>query len=241
MRMDRQMLGESRRLFAIARTAATRLEKYNGLRAETLYHPPRLAARLKPGPHGDYVLSVGRLESIKRPDLAVQAMRFVDPPIRLLIVGDGTVRTHAERMAAEMGVADRVKFLGTVGDDRLIELYAGALAVVYAPYDEDYGYVTLEAFLARKPVITAEDSGGTLEFVEDSVNGLIGAADPEAIGTANQPTGRRPAPVPGRWVTPALNARARLRGTVSWRNWLACSASYSGLGSSKRTRPRSKI
>ena len=184
MRMDRQMLGESRRLFAIARTAATRLEKYNGLRAETLYHPPRLAARLKPGPHGDYVLSVGRLESIKRPDLAVQAMRFVDPPIRLLIVGDGTVRTHAERMAAEMGVADRVEFLGTVGDDRLIELYAGALAVVYAPYDEDYGYVTLEAFLARKPVITAEDSGGTLEFVEDSVNGLIGAADPEAIGTA---------------------------------------------------------
>ena len=130
------------------------------------------------------MLSVGRLESIKRPDLAVQAMRFVDPPIRLLIVGDGTVRTHAERMAAEMGVADRVEFLGTVGDDRLIELYAGALAVVYAPYDEDYGYVTLEAFLARKPVITAEDSGGTLEFVEDSVNGLIGAADPEAIGTA---------------------------------------------------------
>ena len=167
-------------------------------------------------------------------------MRFVDPPIRLLIVGDGTVRTHAERMAAEMGVADRVEFLGTVGDDRLIELYAGALAVVYAPYDEDYGYVTLEAFLARKPVITAEDSGGTLEFVEDSVNGLIGAADPEAIGRRSTdwpPT----APVPGRWVTPALNARARLRGTVSWRNWLACSASYSGLGSSKRTRPRSKI
>ena len=184
MRMDRQVLGESRRLFAIARTVAARLEKYNGLRAEPIYHPPRLATRLKPGPHGNYVLSVGRLESIKRPDLAVQAMRFVDPPIRLLIVGDGTVRTHAEHLAAEVGVADRVEFLGAVADDQLIELYTGALAVLYAPYDEDYGYITLEAFLSRKPVITAADSGGPLEFVEDGVNGLICTPDPEAIAAA---------------------------------------------------------
>ena len=55
---------------------------------------------------------------------------------------------------------------GRVDDDSCIELYAGALAVVYAPFDEDFGYVTLEAFLARKPVITARDSGGPLEFVD---------------------------------------------------------------------------
>ena len=184
MRLDRRMLGECRRLFTNAKNTAARLEKYNGLQAEPLYHPPRLAGRLKPGPHGDYVLSVGRLESVKRPDLAVQAMRFVDPPIRLLIVGDGTERGHAERTAEETGVADRVEFLGTVDDDRLVELYAGALAAVYVPYDEDFGYVTLEAFLARKPVITAEDSGGTLEFVEDGVNGLVSPPDPDAIGAA---------------------------------------------------------
>ena len=184
MRLDRRMFGECRRLFTNAKNTAARLEKYNGLQAEPLYHPPRLAGRLKPGPHGDYVLSVGRLESVKRPDLAVQAMRFVDPPIRLLIVGDGTQRGHTERIAEKTGVADRVEFLGTVDDDRLIELYAGALAAVYAPYDEDFGYVTLEAFLARKPVITAEDSGGTLKFVEDGVNGLVSPPDPDAIGAA---------------------------------------------------------
>ena len=81
-------------------------------------------------------------------------------------------------------MADRLEFLGTVDDDRLVELYAGALAAVYVPYDEDFGYVTLEAFLARKPVITAEDSGGTLEFVEDGVNGLVSPPDPDAIGAA---------------------------------------------------------
>ena len=66
-----------------------------------------------------------------------------------------------------MGLQDRVVFAGAIGGDELIDLYAGALAVVYAPFDEDYGYVTLEAFLCAKPVITATDSGGTLEFVVD--------------------------------------------------------------------------
>ena len=55
---------------------------------------------------------------------------------------------------------------------------------MYAPFDEDYGYVTLEAFLARKPVVTARDSGGTLEFVEDGVNGFVCDPDPAALAGA---------------------------------------------------------
>lgn len=183
MHLDRDMLSECRRVFTNARNTAARLEKFNGVRAEPLYHPPRLAPRLRPGPYGDYVLLVGRLESVKRADLGIAAMRSVRG-VRLLIAGDGTQRAHLERMAVEEGVADRVTFLGSVDDDRLIDLYAGALASVYAPYDEDYGYVTLESFLSRKPVITARDSGGTLEFVEDGGNGLVCEPAPEAIGAA---------------------------------------------------------
>jgi glycosyltransferase involved in cell wall biosynthesis len=56
--------------------------------------------------------------------------------------------------------------------------------VIYAPFDEDYGYVTLEAFLSAKPVVTASDSGGTLEFVVDGENGFVCAPDPESIGKA---------------------------------------------------------
>ncbi len=182
--IDRRMLLESRRLYAIARNTATRLEKYLGICAEPLYHPPRLADRLLPGRYGDYVLSVGRIESIKRVDLAVRAMRHVDTRIRLVVVGEGTERARVERVAAEEGVGDRVRFLGAVPDDELVALYAGALAVVYPPYDEDYGYVTLEAFLCAKPVITAIDSGGTREFVEDGVNGRVCHPEPEAIAAA---------------------------------------------------------
>jgi glycosyltransferase involved in cell wall biosynthesis len=87
-------------------------------------------------------------------------------------------------VAADAGVADRVVFAGTPASDALIDLYAGALAVIYVPFDEDYGYVTLEAFLSAKPVLTATDSGGTLEFVVDGDNGLVCPPDPAAIGAA---------------------------------------------------------
>ena len=55
---------------------------------------------------------------------------------------------------------------------------------MYTPFDEDYGYVTLEAFLAHKPVITATDAGGPLEFVEDGVNGFVCAPAPETVAAA---------------------------------------------------------
>ena len=184
IRLDTEMLRECRGLYAIARTTAARLEKYNGLRAATLYHPPRLAPRLAAGPYGDYLLSVGRIESVKRVDLVVRSMVHVDRPLGLVIAGDGTQRDNVERAAYDAGVADRVTFLGRVDDDQLIELYAGALAVVYPPYDEDFGYVTLEAFLARRPVVTCVDSGGPNEFVIDGVNGDVCEPAPEALAQA---------------------------------------------------------
>jgi glycosyltransferase involved in cell wall biosynthesis len=184
MRLDREMLAECRRLFTNAGNTARRLEKFLGLAAEPLYHPPRLAARLREGQYGNYVLSVGRIESIKRVDLAVQAIRHTDPPLRLVVAGSGSQQAQVVRIAHEAGVADRVDFLGSIDDEHLLALYADALAVVYAPFDEDFGYVTLEAFLAAKPVVTAGDSGGPLEFVANEVNGLVCDPSPEALGAA---------------------------------------------------------
>ena len=102
----------------------------------------------------------------------------------MIVAGDGSQRAAAERSVAEHGLQDRVVFAGAIDGDELIDLYAGALAVVYAPFDEDYGYVTLESFLCAKPVITATDSGGTLEFVVNDRNGLVCAPEPAAIGAA---------------------------------------------------------
>jgi glycosyltransferase involved in cell wall biosynthesis len=184
MALDNEVLKESARLFANARNTAARLARYNGLTAEPLYHPPPLAALLHSGPLGDYVLSVGRLEANKRVDLIVRALAHTDRGVRLIVVGEGPLRQPLEQVAAEAGVADRVTWTGAIDERALVDLYAAALAVVFPPFDEDYGYVTLEAFLARKPVITTTDAGGPLEFVEDGINGFVTEPAPAAIGAA---------------------------------------------------------
>lgn len=182
--LDEQMLGECQSLYTISHTVTDRLRKYNGLDSTPLYHPPLLAPRLSEGEQGDYVLSVARLEQNKRVDLVVRSVAAWPEPLTLAVVGDGSQRLRVERAAEEAGVAHRVRFLGAVDDDTLLALYREALAVAYVPFDEDYGLVTLEAFLAAKPVVTASDSGGTLEFVADGVNGLVVAPTPAAIGDA---------------------------------------------------------
>src|SRR5262245_3966671 len=120
--LDTRMLGECRRIYTNAGNTAGRLAKFNGLAAEPLYHPPHLASRLRPGQYGDYVLSVGRLETVKRADLLVKAMQWVDKPLQLVLAGDGTQRQNLEAEAERLGVADRIRFLGAVSDDALIEL-----------------------------------------------------------------------------------------------------------------------
>ena len=179
--LDREMLQECRRVFTNARNTADRLARYNGIEGQALYHPPPLADELTPGPYGDYVLAVGRLEKVKRMELAIRALPHTSSQTRLVIVGDGSQRSTLEALAHEAGVSSRVTFAGSADGATLIGYYAGALGVIYTPFDEDFGYVTLEAFLARKPVITATDSGGPLEFVEDGTSGFICDPAPAAI------------------------------------------------------------
>ena len=181
---DTRMLGECTGLFTIARTVSARLQKYNGIDARPLYHPPKLAERLRPGPYGAYMLTVTRLEHVKRVDLAIDAVLHMDPAINLVVAGDGSARTHLDTHIERLGLGDRVTLLGRVSDEQLIELYSGALGILFTPYEEDYGYVTLEGFLCRKPVVTTTDAGGPLEFVIDGVNGLICDPVPEALAVA---------------------------------------------------------
>ncbi|HXR45565.1 MAG TPA: glycosyltransferase family 4 protein [Pseudolysinimonas sp.] len=182
--LDTQMLQECRGLFSIARTVSARLEKYNGLTATSLYHPPRLAASIRSGSYGDYLLTVSRLEKVKRIDLAIDAFARVPGPTRLIVAGDGSERAALAARIEALGLSDRVRLAGRVPDAELIELLAGARALLFAPFEEDYGYVTLEAFLAKKPVITTSDAGGPLEFVEHDVNGYVTAPDAEALAAA---------------------------------------------------------
>jgi glycosyltransferase involved in cell wall biosynthesis len=176
--IDRFALGRARRLFATSANVAGRLERSTGLRAEVMPHPPQeLDYRCER--YDPFVLSVGRLDSWKRIDLLIEAARL-EPRIALVIAGDGPDRERLEELAA--GLDDRVRFLGRVPEGELASLYATCRAVAYVPVDEDFGMVPLEAFRARKPVVTATDSGGPLEFVRAGETGWV--AEPEAASLA---------------------------------------------------------
>ena len=181
--MDKAGLGECRERFAISRNVAGRLARWSGLEAEALYPPPRHVGRYRSEGYGDYVFYAGRLEPLKRVDLLVAALAR-SRGLRLKIAGTGPQEGDLRRQAAQAGLDGRVDFLGFVSDEDLIDLYARCRAAAYAPLNEDYGYVTVEAFLSGRPVVTTADSGGPLEFVTDGETGLVAAADAAALGDA---------------------------------------------------------
>jgi glycosyltransferase involved in cell wall biosynthesis len=153
------------------------------------------------------------MEALKRQALAIEAMRHVTSPMRLVLVGRGPDERSLREQAERLGVADRVAFEIGISDERLRELYLGAAAVYYGPFDEDYGYVTLEGFAARRPVVTLTDSGGPLELVEDDVTGVVVPPEPPVIGGAFDRLARAPHVARpgggGRGRAPAWRRRAR--------------------------------
>ncbi|MGB8644561.1 MAG: glycosyltransferase family 4 protein [Anaerolineae bacterium] len=181
--LDRRALGEAQGLFTTSRNNAGRLQRYVGLTAEQLYAPPRLAGRLRSLEPGDYILSVGRLDQAKRVDLVLRALPEV-PLARLVVVGDGPERNNLVKLAHTLGVETRVTLCDRVDDETVIDLYARARAVFYGPIDEDYGLVTVEAYLSERPVITTNDAGGVLEFVAHEQTGLVCNPVPAEIAGA---------------------------------------------------------
>jgi glycosyltransferase involved in cell wall biosynthesis len=181
---DTRAISEARRIFTTSRNVARRLHTYNGIVGEPLYHPPPLYRAFACERYGDFILMPTRLEDHKRPELLVEALRLCRSGLKGVLVGTGSLQTELRRRTEKYGLEDRIEFAGFVDDDRLLELYARCRAVLYPPYDEDYGYVTLEAFLAGKPVITTSDSGGVLEFVSDGRTGLVTAPTAEGIARA---------------------------------------------------------
>ncbi len=183
IRVDNRTIVESKGIYSIAKNTSERLRYYNGINSTPLYHPPKLYGKYRCQGYGNYILSVGRLESLKRIDLLIKSLIYTDKSIRCIIAGTGGLKSYLQELTKELKLNDRVEFVGFVDDEKLIELYAKCFAVYFAPFDEDYGYITLEAFLSKKPVVTCRDSGGVLEFAEHDINGKIAEqADPGLLG-----------------------------------------------------------
>jgi len=139
------------------------------------------------GDYNDYILMPSRINVTKRQMLAVEAIAQTKSDIKLYIVGKADnviVSDSLHQFVSEHGLENRVKFFGHVSQKEKLDLYANAKAVLFIPFDEDYGYITLEGMSASKPVITATDSGGPLEFVEHGKTGFITEPNPLELARA---------------------------------------------------------
>jgi glycosyltransferase involved in cell wall biosynthesis len=97
------------------------------------------------------------------------------------IAGEGEEAERLRTRVGELGLAGRVELLGAISDEQLIDHYARCRAVYFAPWNEDYGFVTLESFRSGKAVVTAVDSGGPAELVRHEQNGLVAQPTPQAM------------------------------------------------------------
>jgi glycosyltransferase involved in cell wall biosynthesis len=122
----------------------------------------------------------GRLSAQKSLDVALAALAEVED-VTLVIAGDGERRVPLERRAAELGVADRVHFLGAQSRDRVLELFRAADASLLSSSWENFPHTVVEALAVGTPVL-ATRVGGVGEIVHDGENGLlVPAGDRDAL------------------------------------------------------------
>lgn len=179
--IDTKIINECKCVYTIAKNVTNRLKHYNGINSEYLYPPAPLGARIKNGYYGDYIVYLGRVEDIKRVDLLVHALYHSNKDIKVIIVGKGDDTQKVQKLINDLGLAKRCKMLGYVDDEVLLETLANAKALFYAPLDEDYGYATIEAFLAKKLVITCKDSGEVANIVKQTRSGFVCDVNPKEI------------------------------------------------------------
>jgi glycosyltransferase involved in cell wall biosynthesis len=182
---DRYLLTRNvTKLFVQSRTIRDRLAMWPELRSTVLY-PPAPQRDYRCDEYGGYIFMVSRLTPLKRADLLIEALAHGEGAgIRAVIAGDGEQRDQLHALAARLGVSDRITFAGRLTDAGLVEHLARCRAVCFPPFEEDYGFVTAEAFASRKAVITCRDSGGPAELVQDGVNGFVCEPTAEALARA---------------------------------------------------------
>lgn len=224
---DNHALGSRERLFTISSEISSRLEQNNGIAAAPLRAPLNDPELFTGGPLGDYILAPGRINASKRQLLALEAAVHAGSDVRLVIAGPPETEADANaliELVEKHELKDRVKLdLRFLTRQELADYVNNCRAVVYLPYREDsYGYVTMEAFEAHKPVITVSDAGELLEIVIDGETGQVTAPTQDQLAAAMR-----------RYSTdPTLAREHGAAGHVLWRskgiNWQENIASLLG-------------
>lgn len=216
VREDNTAFAACQSIYTISQTVSDRLLKYNKVESLPLYPPPRSMDEFYCAGYGDYFYFPSRITPLKRQSLVIEALAHAPSEIKVVFAGQADNDEYLKSLknrAAELGVAQQIQWLGYVTEQEKMQHYAQCLMVIFPSCNEDYGYITPEAMLSSKGVITLDDSGGSLEFVVHDETGSILPADARALGEELHRI----------WSNKALartygeNARTRVTGMdISW-------------------------
>lgn len=185
-RLDHYFLSHLRARFVLSRTIQERLRRWGDLDSEVLYPPPP-QRRYRTDEYGPYIFAVSRLHPLKRMDLLVNAAAQMPTGLRVVIAGEGEEAARLSALVRDRHLEARVSLIGRITESQLLDHLARCRAVFFGPLREDYGFVTLEAFRSRKPVVTCTDSGGPAELVVHGESGFVVEATPQAVAAACEP------------------------------------------------------
>lgn len=183
IRSDNEYIREAKNIFTIANNVSNRLQKYNNINSTTLYPPPQNYHKFYCEKFEDFIFYPSRIDEMKRQRVLVEAAKYLTSDTKIYIAGGGSQKEvdYLNKLIDQYKLYDKVKLLGFVSEDEKVSYYSRCLAVYFGAYDEDYGYITLEGFFSKKPVIVHKDAGGPLEFIIDSQNGFIVDTDPKCV------------------------------------------------------------
>jgi teichuronic acid biosynthesis glycosyltransferase TuaC len=149
-----------------------------------LFRPPdRAAARRALGFSRPTLLAVGNLVGLKRHRLMVEAVVGL-PEVDLVIVGEGPERAPIEALARERQVAERVRLLGRVPQERLPDIYGAADLLLLVSTSEGWPNVLLESMACGTPVVVSELDGIGDIVAAPEAGRILGETTPERLAVA---------------------------------------------------------
>lgn len=208
---DSASIGSARKVFTNSPTTGARLKKYNGLNSQVLLPPLNDPELFQGGPCSGYIFAGGRVNSLKRQSLLIEAARFAPRNTRLVVAGPPETSADAhqlETLVRDLGLESRVTLdLRFLSRSEVAAYVNNSSACAYIPFDEDsLGYVAMEAAQAAKPIITTTDSGGVRGLVVHGETGWVAEASPQSLGDCFSAA----------LANPALSARL---GTAARSHW----------------------
>ena len=136
---------------------------------------------------GGGAVVIARLTSQKRVDLALRCIGFLSTlgaKLPLTVVGDGPERANLEALARELGITDRVHFIGAVPPSDIPGVLATADLMYFPAQAEGFGLSAAEALMSGVPVIACWDGGGVLDVVPERGAGRRTLPSPDALADA---------------------------------------------------------